>query len=320
MSYVPYARRSFSGTAPDTSLTANVDNATLTVAITDGSGWPDGSGGNFVVTFEPGTTNEEKALASSRSGNTLTLVQRGLEGSAVSHTASSVIRHGLAALDVNEANYAVSQTVGLVAAKGDLLVGSAANTLVKVSKGTAGQTPVWQSDGSIAPGSPAPAAHVHAETDVTQLVQDLSTMQSQQDSNTAAIAALQANGPTLAYAAGALSVDAAATASFATLLSATLAAGTWLVTSTVTVLPNASLTFQSQIVASSGTVTGNAATECSNNSGSQYVTLTCSALVTASSSFTLSIQARSSSANGTFVAATSSGSAGATGYTAVKVA
>lgn len=189
MTYVPYARRSFSGSAPDTTLTGNVDNSTLTVAITDGTGWPDGSGGNFVVIFEPGTTSEEKALASSRSGNTLTLAQRALEGSAVSHTASSVIRHGLSALDVNEANYAVSQTVALVAAKGDVLYGTAANTLGKLAKGSANQSPMWDSSGALVAGNPTPGAHTHAETDVTSLVSDLGALQSQQATNTSAIAA-----------------------------------------------------------------------------------------------------------------------------------
>jgi hypothetical protein len=130
-----------------------------------------------VVIFEPGTTSEEKALASARSGNTITLAQRALEGSAVSHTASSVIRHGLSAVDVNEANYAVSQTVGLVAAKGDLLYGSAANTLARLAKGTANQSPMWDSTGALTAGNPAPAAHTHAESDVTDLVGDLGSLQ-----------------------------------------------------------------------------------------------------------------------------------------------
>jgi hypothetical protein len=142
-----------------------------------------------VVIFEPGTTSEEKALASARSGNTITLAQRALEGSAVSHTASSVIRHGLSAVDVNEANYAVSQTVGLVAAKGDLLYGSAANTLVKLGKGSANQSPMWDSSGALVAGNPAPGAHTHPEGDVTSLVSDLAALQAQQSTNTTAITA-----------------------------------------------------------------------------------------------------------------------------------
>lgn len=184
----PYSRLSHSGTAPDTTLASGVDASTLTVALIDGTGWPDGSGGSFVVIFEPGSSNEEKAVALSRSANTLTLSQRGLEGAAVSHTASSQIRHGLSAVEVDEANYAVSQTVGQVAAKGDVLYGTAANTFGKLAKGSANQSPMWDSTGALVAGNPAPAAHTHAESDVTSLATDLSTLSSAVSTNTANIA------------------------------------------------------------------------------------------------------------------------------------
>ena len=163
-----YNRRSYSGTAPDTSLATGIDNAALTVTLADATGWPDGTNGPFEVTFEPDTSSEEKDWASSRSGNTVTLLGRGMEGAALAHAASTTVRHGLSAKDVDEANYAVSQTVGQIAAKGDLLVGSAANTLTRVAKGSAGQVPVWQADGSIAAGKPT-----LAESDITGLVNDL---------------------------------------------------------------------------------------------------------------------------------------------------
>ena len=163
-----YNRRSYSGTAPDTSLATGVDNAALTVTVADATGWPDGTGGPFAVIFEPDTSSEEKCWASGRTSNTITLLARGMEGAALAHAASTTVRHGLTAKDVDEANYAVSQTVGQITAKGDLLVGSAANTLTRVAKGSAGQVPVWQADGSIAAGKPS-----LAESDVTGLVNDL---------------------------------------------------------------------------------------------------------------------------------------------------
>ena len=163
-----YNRRSYSGTAPDTSLATGIDNAALTVTVADATGWPDGTSGPFAVIFEPDTSSEEKCWASGRTSNTITLLARGMEGAALAHAASTVVRHGLTAKDVDEDNYTTSQTVGQVQAKGDLLVGSAANTLTRVAKGSAGQVPVWQADGSIAAGKPS-----LAESDVTGLVNDL---------------------------------------------------------------------------------------------------------------------------------------------------
>lgn len=147
-----YNQRSFSGTAPDTTLVSSMDDVTLTVTCADLTGWPDGSGGPFEVTFEPGKAAEEKCWASARSGNTLTLLARGMEGGAAAHAGTTTtVRHGLSALDMSEANYAVAQTVGQVAAKGDLLVGSAANTLTAVPVGSTGQALIVAA-GTWAPG------------------------------------------------------------------------------------------------------------------------------------------------------------------------
>lgn len=135
-----FNRRSYSGTAPDATLSADMNDTTLTVTCDDLTGWPDGTGGPFEVTLEPGTSSEEKCWGDTRSGNTITLLARGMEGSAVAHTATTTtVRHGFSALDADEANYAVSQTVGQISAKGDLLQGTSANTLEKIAVGSAGQ-------------------------------------------------------------------------------------------------------------------------------------------------------------------------------------
>ena len=172
-----YERRQFSGSALDSNLATGIGATDLSWTGTDLTGWPDGSTGKFEVILDPDMPTEEHSLASSRSGNTVTyasIADRGLDNTtAQSHSSMAVVRHGLSKIDVDEANYAVSQTVGQIAAKGDLLVGSAANALVKVAAGTSGQVPIWQSDGSVTPGTPVPAAHTHAETDVTSLTTDL---------------------------------------------------------------------------------------------------------------------------------------------------
>lgn len=172
-----YGRRQFAGAAPDSTLSTGIGAGDLTFTGTDLTGWPDGTTGKFVVIFDPDLATEEHALGSSRTGNTVTFAStadRGVDNTtAQAHSSMGVVRHGLSKVDVDEANYAVSQTVGQVAAKGDLLVGSAANTLTKVSAGSTGQVPIWQPDGSVAPGAPVPAAHTHVETDVTSLTTDL---------------------------------------------------------------------------------------------------------------------------------------------------
>lgn len=137
--FVPFERRSFSGVAPDTSLSSGVDNVSLTLAIADGTGWPDGTGGRFIVILEPDTSNEEKCLGQSRSGNTVTLAQRGLEGTAAPHTGTTtVVRHGFAAIDADEANHAVNSTIGKVQAAGDLLVGTGAGAIGRLPVGAMG--------------------------------------------------------------------------------------------------------------------------------------------------------------------------------------
>lgn len=188
-----YNRRSFSGTAPDAVLAASIDDTTLTVTCDDLTGWPDGTGGPFEVTFEPGKSSEEKCWASARSGNTLTLLGRGMEGPATSHAATTTtVRHGFSALDAGEANYAVSQTVGQVTAKGDLLIGSAANTFTKLGVGSTGQSLIV-SAGTLAYGAPTVT-----EADVTGLITDLATLQTNINTKQASPVTAWAKGSLLA--------------------------------------------------------------------------------------------------------------------------
>jgi hypothetical protein len=107
--------------------------------IASSSGWPDGSTGGFFIVIDPATASEEKILCSTRSGTTVNFTTRGADGtSASAHTSGAVLYPCVTKTDLDEANYAVSQTVGLVAAQGDILVGSSANTLSKIAKGTSG--------------------------------------------------------------------------------------------------------------------------------------------------------------------------------------
>jgi hypothetical protein len=131
-----YDRRSFEGAAAATTLSSGINSTDTTFAITSTTGWPDGSGGDFLVSLDRGLAGEEKILCSSRSGFTVTVsggvAGRGVDDtSAASHSSGATAEHVLGARDADEANYAVSQTVGKVTTKGDRILASGANTFVR---------------------------------------------------------------------------------------------------------------------------------------------------------------------------------------------
>ena len=99
-------RREFSGAVVATTLAANITNASSTITVTDGSTFPDGSSGNpFVIIIGRGANNEEKVLISSRTTNTLTVSQRGYDGTvANSHTTGASIDHVLDATTIQDMN------------------------------------------------------------------------------------------------------------------------------------------------------------------------------------------------------------------------
>jgi hypothetical protein len=100
----------------------------------------------FFLVIGIGTTNEEKVYipggAYSWTGTSVTLsgVTRGADGTpASSHASSDSVTPVMTATDLNEANYAVSQTVGKITAQGDLLYGDGANKLAVLAAGTSGK-------------------------------------------------------------------------------------------------------------------------------------------------------------------------------------
>lgn len=137
-----YTRRDFYGAAVATTISSGISSGDTSFSLAATTGWPTGSAGDFFVVLDRGTANEEKIRCASRTSGTVTVQTsgRGSDGtSAVGHSSGATAEICLTALDLDEANYAVVQTVGKVAAAGDLLYGSAANTLAKLAKGTTGQ-------------------------------------------------------------------------------------------------------------------------------------------------------------------------------------
>lgn len=145
----PFDRREYPGAAVPTTITTGINATDTSVNLVDVTGWGTGSVGRCLVVIDENVIGkEEKAWALSRTGTTLTIMAggRGAEGTlAVTHAAGASIRVVAGATDFDEANRAVAQTLGLIQAKGDLLTGGAANTLVRTAVGADGTLPVANS-------------------------------------------------------------------------------------------------------------------------------------------------------------------------------
>lgn len=133
------ARRYYSSTAVATTLSGNINNSTTSITVAALSGYPAQT--PFTAIIDPDTASEEVVEVTNVSGTTLT-VTRGVDGTtASSHNAGAVFRHGVSARDFDEANAFVNGggiANALIDAAGDLLVGSADNTVGRLALGTNG--------------------------------------------------------------------------------------------------------------------------------------------------------------------------------------
>ena len=170
-------RRQYRGAAASTTITINILAGDTSVSIASNTGWPSSAGVPFYVVIDPGTSAEEKCLATI-SGTSLTLTRAQDGTTAQTHTSGAVIYPVFVAVDADEANelaskmttkgdllttngtdlnrlgvgtnahvliadsaatngikWAVDPVQDKVAAKGDLLVGSAADVLTAVTVG-----------------------------------------------------------------------------------------------------------------------------------------------------------------------------------------
>jgi hypothetical protein len=103
------ARRSYNGGAVPSLTTTLLNPTDLVVSINPTTNWPTGgASGEFNVIINPGLPTEEHALGASLSGGTITfasVAKRGVDGtSAQTHPVGSVIIHGDAAYEADEAN------------------------------------------------------------------------------------------------------------------------------------------------------------------------------------------------------------------------
>lgn len=121
-----FTRRQYAGAAVATTITAGINTTDTTCSLDTTTGWPSSAGVSFYVVIDPGTSVEEKCLAT-RSGSTLTLTRAQDDTTAANHASGATIYPVFTANDADEANEVASK----LTTKGDLLVtsGSALNRL-----------------------------------------------------------------------------------------------------------------------------------------------------------------------------------------------
>jgi len=131
-----YILKSFDGGAQTTTLTAGFTSGGATLAVANGTSFPDGSSGPFVVVVDRGLATEEKFLIDTTSGTsnvTFTIQQAGYDGtSAVNHNAGATVDHCLDAYTVEQAN----RYVNLQSTKGSLVTHTGSTSVAMAASGT----------------------------------------------------------------------------------------------------------------------------------------------------------------------------------------
>lgn len=139
--------KDYIGGAVATVLDGAISSSTLLITVLDGSSWPTGANGKFVAVIGRATAAEERILVTSRAGTTLTVAERGYDGTpAIAHATSAPIEHGLDAFSVKQANAysAAAAAIGSMSfrsapfAYAEVPIGAAGSLLTVV-----GGIPVW---------------------------------------------------------------------------------------------------------------------------------------------------------------------------------
>lgn len=98
-------RREHTGAAAPTTITAGINSTVDNWTLTSGAGYPTGAVGPWVAVIDQGLSTEEKVLVTARSGNNLTGITRGYDGTtAQSHSILASFAHCFSAVEADEAN------------------------------------------------------------------------------------------------------------------------------------------------------------------------------------------------------------------------
>jgi hypothetical protein len=126
-------RKQYAGAAASTTTTNALGLADTSVTIAATTGFPNAAGVPFFVVISPGSSAEEKCLATI-SGSTLTLVRAQDDTSAQTHASGSEIYPVFTATEADEANVVASK----MTTKGDLLTTNGSDINRLAVGGTAG--------------------------------------------------------------------------------------------------------------------------------------------------------------------------------------
>lgn len=146
MARTAYSRIDHAGGGIATTLNGAIDASQSTLTLTAATGWPTITVGSFAV-IDEGLSTEEKVYYTGRTGTAVTGVVRGVDGtSAASHASGAAIRPCLTAVELDEANLAVLNTINRVSAAGRILVSDAANSLAALD--ASGNAKILQGNGT----------------------------------------------------------------------------------------------------------------------------------------------------------------------------
>lgn len=126
-------RKQSKGGVVQTTLSGAILAGATSLVIASTTNWPTGSV-PFVITIDPNKADEETLLVTRAGGTTLTVVNRGYDGTAAAdHDSGSVVIHSFDANSADQNN----RYVNLQTAKGDLVIHDGVNP-VRVAPGFAG--------------------------------------------------------------------------------------------------------------------------------------------------------------------------------------
>lgn len=123
-----YIQKDYAGGAEATSLASSFSIGGATLSVADGSSYPNGTSGPFVVVVDRGLATEEKFLIDTTTGAngvTFNIQQAGYDGTtATNHSAGATVEHCIDAYSIEQAN----RYVNLQTSKGDLVAHTGSTT------------------------------------------------------------------------------------------------------------------------------------------------------------------------------------------------
>jgi len=158
-------RRQYKGAATQTTITTALAAGGTSITLASTTGFPSAAGVPFFVVISPGTSSEEKCLATI-SGSVLTLTRAQDDTTAQSHSSGATIFPVFTADDADEANKLAST----LTTRGDLLTMDSGPDFKRLALG--GANTVLKSDGSDALWGTVAAANIASSAVETAKIND----------------------------------------------------------------------------------------------------------------------------------------------------